>query len=243
MSESSFFSEKFEKWWQLYLNSKGLCHDFNCAESSVIDKSAETRGKILMAAFEEIYQCGFQAASLSNILKNTNITKGALYHHFKNKMELGYAVVDEVIYLTFKDAWIAQLAKTDDPITTIQNILLQDGEQMTMEDVRHGCPLNNLALEMSPIDEGFRERITAVYTEWQSTLEAAFDRAKKEGNLRESTNSKQLAVLFVATLDGCLGLAKNTQSLDTLLMCGEGLMTQLETLRPPKPKNSNIQGN
>lgn len=225
MSESSFFSQKFDKWWQIWISS-------HC--EGPIDKSMETRGKILMAAFEEIYERGFQAASLNNILKNTNITKGALYHHFKSKMELGYAVVEEVIYLTFKDNWIDRLEKTDDPITAIQDILALGGELMTEKDVRLGCPLNNLALEMSPIDEGFRERITHVYTEWQRSLEDAFERAKLSGNLNKESDSKQLSVLFVATLDGCLGLAKNTQNLETILTCGHGLIAQLETLRPTK---------
>ena len=225
MSESSFFSQKFEKWWHVWSCQR-------CGDS--LDKSTETRGKILLAAFEEIYQRGFQAASLSNILKNTSITKGALYHHFQNKMELGYAVIDEVIYLTIKDDWLNALSKTDDPITTIQEILENAGNKMTEEDVRLGCPLNNLALEMSPIDEGFRTRITKVYAEWQNTLEEAFERAKKAGNLKNDADSKQLAVLFVATLDGCLGLAKSTQSLDILLTCGHGLVDQLETLRPVK---------
>ena len=55
------------------------------------------RDKILAAAFNEIHRYGFQAASLSSILANTGLTKGALYHHFTAKQDLGLAVVDEVI--------------------------------------------------------------------------------------------------------------------------------------------------
>ena len=54
-----------------------------------------TRQTLLQAAFQEIYRSGFQAASLRNILSKVGITKGALYHHFGSKQELGYAVVDE----------------------------------------------------------------------------------------------------------------------------------------------------
>ena len=185
-----------------------------------------------MAAFDEIYNRGFQAASLSNILKKTNTTKGALYHHFKNKMELGYAVVDEVIYTTLKANWITPLSETDDPVRLIQQILAEQGAQMTEKDVRLGCPLNNLSQEMSPIDEGFRKRIIAVYSEWQEALEGACNRGKLVGNIREDADSKQLAVLFIATLEGCLGFAKSSQSLETLMQCGHGLIMQLELLRP-----------
>ena len=222
MIESSYFNDKPKQWWQIW----------SCQSCRTDTKTEETRGKILMAAFDEIYHRGFQAASLSSILENTDTTKGALYHHFKNKLELGYAVVDEVIYTTLKANWIEPLRDTDDPITTIQQILLESGNRMTNEDVRLGCPLNNLAQEMSPIDEGFRQRITAIYTEWQNAIEQACERGKKVGSIREDADSKQLGVLFVATLEGCLGLAKSTQSLDTLMNCGQGLVDQLELLKP-----------
>lgn len=225
MSNPSFFKNKSQQWWHIWSCAR-------CNEGEALDKSDETRAKILMAAFDEIYHRGFQAASLSNILKKTDITKGALYHHFKNKKELGYAVVDEVIYTSLYANWIEPLQKTDDPVTTIQQILLTLGEKMTDEDVRLGCPLNNLALEMSPIDKGFQARITSVYTEWQKAVEDACERGKKVGNIRQETDSRQLGVLFVATLEGCLGLAKSVQSLETLMTCGEGLVQQLELLRP-----------
>jgi len=232
MSRTSYFHEKPKQWWSIWSCAQ-------CSGDSKLDKSSETRGKILMAAFDEIYQRGFQAASLNNILKNTNITKGALYHHFNNKMELGYAVVDEVIHTTIHANWIEPLAKTDDPVTTLQQIMKKSGEQMTQEDVRLGCPLNNLAQEMSPIDEGFRSRITAIFQAWQDALEGACERGKVAGTLRPDADCKQLALLFVATLEGCLGFAKSTQSLQTLMHCGEGLMTQLELLRPLEKSRAN----
>ena len=225
MSNSSFFGDKPKQWWHIW-----SCDQ--CRGDTPLDKSTETRGKILMAAFDEIYHRGFQAASLSHILKNTDTTKGALYYHFKNKMELGYAVVDEIIYTTLKANWIEPLRNTDTPIDTIQQILLESGQRMTEEDVRLGCPLNNLAQEMSPIDEGFRNHISAVYLEWQDAIEEAVERGKKAGNIRHDADAKQLSVLFVATLEGCLGLAKSTQSLETLMSCGRGLIDQLELLKP-----------
>ena len=55
-----------------------------------------TRELLLEAAFWEIFRSGFQAASLDAILKETGVTKGALYPHFPSKAALGHAVIDEV---------------------------------------------------------------------------------------------------------------------------------------------------
>lgn len=224
MIESISDSNQQKHWWHIWSCKR--------CDESLVDSSEATRNKILMAAFEEIHYRGFQAASLNNILKNTGITKGALYHHFKNKLDLGYAVVDEVIYETVRKNWIEPLNGTDDPLTTLQNILIESSTQMTREDVIQGCPLNNLSLEMSPIDEGFRERISLVYDAWQKAIEEACERGKLAGNFHTGTDCKQLSLLFVVTIEGCMGYSKSTQSLETLMNCGKSLISQLELLRP-----------
>lgn len=212
-----------DPWWHLWKCSR-------CEQG----RGEETRQKLLESAFDEIHKVGFQAASLSQILKNTGITKGALYHHFDNKLELGYAVLDEVIVTFFNEVWLAPLRKTDDPIQTLQEILILSGDSMTEEDARLGCPLHNLSQEMSPLDEGFQKRTVAIYDAWRSELEAAVERAKLAGNIIEDADGRRLAILFVATLDGCMGLAKSTQSLDMLMECGQGLIEHLEMFRPLK---------
>ena len=186
---------------------------------------------MLESAFDEIHKVGFQAASLSKILKDTGITKGALYHHFSNKLELGYAVVDEIILAFFQQVWINPLKETDDPITTVQHILATTGEKMTLEDARLGCPVNNLAQEMSPIDEGFRQRTETIYNTWRDEFETAIERGKKAGNVSDKADARRMAILFVATLEGCIGLAKSTQSLEMLMECVNGLMEHLELFR------------
>ena len=105
---------------------------------------------------------------------------------------------------------------------------------MTIEDISLGCPLNNLAQEMSPIDEGFRYRIVGIYQDWQDAIEAAFERGKAAGTVTEKVDSKDIALLFIATLQGCMGYAKSVQKLDTLMTCGKGLIDRLESLRPSK---------
>ncbi|HTD14255.1 MAG TPA: helix-turn-helix domain-containing protein, partial [Chthoniobacterales bacterium] len=50
-----------------------------------------TRQSLLQAAFREVYRYGFQSAGIDAILAATNVTKGALYHHFESKEALGHA--------------------------------------------------------------------------------------------------------------------------------------------------------
>ena len=135
-----------------------------------------TRQIILQAAFEEIHVSGFQAASLAKILSTTGVTKGALYHYFPNKMALGYAVVEEVITVQIFEQWVEPLSKSNNPITALKQIMYEAGQNITNDDIQSGCPLNNLAQEMAPVDEGFRNRIEHVYKLWRKEIEQALFR-------------------------------------------------------------------
>ena len=192
----------------------------------------ESRTKIINAAYEEIHRVGFQAASISNILKKTELSKGALYHHFANKNELGAAVIDEVVERSVYEAWIAPLEKADDPIAALQQIILDAGNQITTEDIVLGCPLSNLSQEMSNINEQFRDQLQNIYSKWMLSIENSIENGKKKGYVAHGVNGRQFATVFVATLEGCIGLAKNSKSKKLLIDCGSGLVNLLTTLRP-----------
>jgi len=92
--------------------------------------------------------------------------------------------------------------------------------------------LNNLAQELSPLDEGFRKRIEGVYTAWRESLDAAFARGIKAGKVRRDTSPRIVAAFVVAALAGIIGTAKNAQSEELLKEAGEGLFDYLDSLRP-----------
>ncbi len=195
------------------------------------EQELATRQVILEAAYEEIHARGFQGASLSKILSSTSVTKGALYHYFPTKLELGYAVVDEILADHIQQMWVQPLLEADDPITTFKNVIMQSGNEITEEDIQCGCPLNNLAQEMAPVDEGFRSRVEAVYRSWRKGIESALSKGQENGFVRKDINVVSVATMVVASLEGCMGLAKNSQSKQVLFQCGKSVIDYLESLR------------
>ena len=141
-----------------------------------------TRQRILSSAYQEIHRNGFQAASLTTILERTGVTKGALYHHFPSKAALGFAVLDEVIKDTVVQFWLRPLEEYSNPIDGLEYLIGEAGKNISNEDVLLGCPLNNLCLEMSPINDGFRQRVNQIYELWRE----AFARALRSGRPRYS---------------------------------------------------------
>lgn len=192
-----------------------------------------TRLKLLKAAFAEIHEHGYQAASLETILASTGVTKGALYHHFENKAQLGHAVLDEVIVGLVLSDWLEPLEEQpNDPVSAMQEALRRKVVRFAAgRGLQLGCPLNNLANEMSPIDETFRRRVESVFARWKSGFAAALERGRRAGTVRADVDPEKVAVFLVAAAEGSISLAKSARSIEVLRANYELLAAYLETLR------------
>jgi len=190
-----------------------------------------TRSAILEAAFAEIYRHGFQAASVGNILKRTGLTKGALFHHFPTKKALGYAVVDEVIAQMIRAQWVVPLSTADDPVRTILEEFRKGIDMLERAPVNLGCPLNNLAQEMSPIDRGFQRRTQKIFELWVGCYAEALERARAAGRLERSANPRELALYLVSQIEGLLSLSKNAQSTEVLRVGWRAMKSFLDELK------------
>jgi len=188
-----------------------------------------TRERLLHAAFQQVYRSGFRGTDLETILKVARVTKGALYHHFENKEALGYALVDEVILGMTDEKWLQPLRNAQNPMDTLIGIIQS---RSTEQDELHcGCPLNNLAQEMSPLDERFRKRLARVFREWHEGMAEALRRGQKQGLVRSDVDPEETATFIMAAFEGCLSLAKTTQDVQ-VLRAGKGSMARyLESLR------------
>ena len=157
------------------------------------------------------------------------VTKGALYHHFENKLDLGYAVLDEVIAEGVYDTWVRPLQEHEDPIAALHEILdCASGESGML---RNGCPLNNLAQEMAGVDNGFQERISLICSTWQSEVSGALSKGQSRQIVRSDIDPVGVATFLVAAVQGSIGLAKSCQCGATFERSRAEVHRYLESLR------------
>ena len=190
-----------------------------------------TRERLLQAASREIYRSGFQSASLDTILASAGVTKGALYHHFKNKEALGYAVVEEVISPDVRGTWVRPLQNVKDPIGVLISIVQR--LSVRPRDVCGGCQLNNLAQEMSPLDAGFRKRLAMVFDAWRKAIASALREGQTQGRVRRDVEPADAAGLLIAMVEGYGSLAKNAQDPKVMKAGIRNIVDWLRSLRPP----------
>lgn len=195
--------------------------------------ASPTRDKLLQAAYREIREYGFQAASVAAILSRSALTKGALYHHFSDKRALAFAVLDEVIAPWFERHVFQPLQLSDAPLRTLLALVRESVSLQDSEAIRLGCPLHNLSQEMSALDDDFKTRLNRLIARWQRVTRDALRRAQQSGNLSADVDCEAAALFIVAAWQGCAGVAKNLQSAHVFSQCMRQLAGYIDGLTPP----------
>lgn len=189
-----------------------------------------TRHRILEASFAEIHRHGFQAASVVHILADTGLTKGALYHHFPSKKDLGLAVINEVVRAQLDEAIFGPLRTSRQPAQALLDLIESKARACDPTIVHLGCPLNNLTQEMSCLDADFSAALCGLMREWRDAVKDVLLRAQGAGQVRADVDCQAAALFIVSAWEGCAGAAKNAQSTEVFSACMMQLRAYVESL-------------
>jgi AcrR family transcriptional regulator len=177
------------------------------------------RQRLLDTAFQAFTTRGYASTSMQDLRELAGATGGALAHHFATKKELGLAVVHERVAAAIGESWIAPLLAAPDASRGVQQVF--GGIIAGLEDQGHvnGCPLNNLALELSGQEE-FRVPMAALFDAWRQAI-AGKVRDDRNAGRRGTASPEALATLVVATYSGAMAMAKAAQSTQALRVCAK----------------------
>lgn len=190
----------------------------------------KSRKEILKAAFWLVYTRGFQGVSIDDIVERTELTKGAFYHQFPTKLDLGYALVDEVIKPMILERWVHPLSDFEYPLDGILHQMEKLIGGADAASLKYGCPLNNLVQEMSPVDRGFHKRLQAALNFWIDGLDEHLMRAKRTGLLKKDVNTREVAQFTVMAHEGFYGLLKGIPDPKSFRALFSSLKTYFRTL-------------
>ncbi|MVN89818.1 TetR/AcrR family transcriptional regulator [Mucilaginibacter aquatilis] len=172
-----------------------------------MSKAAVTRLSILQKAFEFIYRKGYQATSIDDIVATTQVTKGAFFYHFRNKEEMGLAMISEVMHPGMIEAMIKPLVVAEDPATEIY-AMMKGLLQSPMFDVRYGCPAINLIEEMSPLNAQFNKALYKLFSEWTQAIQHVVEQGIKTGRFNKITDSQQVVYFIISGYGGIRNMGK-----------------------------------
>lgn len=191
----------------------------------------DTRQQILEQNYKAMHEHGFQGLRTDQVIKELGITKGAFYHYFSGKQELGYCVVDEVIAPQYLGHWNQLYNYVGHPVEGIIERLMALRRDIPGENIKLGCPLNNLIQEMAPLDEGFQQRLNRIARGMHLAIHDALARGQKARLVDPDANPDKVAFFVLSTLEGAFSIAKSFQDRKPFDVTIELLINYLRTVK------------
>ncbi|MEM8995260.1 MAG: TetR/AcrR family transcriptional regulator [Acidobacteriota bacterium] len=170
-----------------------------------------TRERIVEAAARLFHEQGFQGTGISTILREAGANPGSLYHFFRTKDELLRAVLERYEQLLHPVVLGPVESAEPDPIERIFRLLEWYRAGMVETGCRLGCPLGNLALEVSDTHPEARPGIEVNLANWRAGIRRWLDAAGDR--LPADCDRDALAFFVLTVMEGGLLQARAASDL------------------------------
>jgi len=174
-------------------------------------KEPSTRQKLVEAARRLFLDKGYEATGIAEILRESGVNSGSLYYFFKTKEDLLLAVLDFYVELMYPVVMQPVFERVADPIERIFGVLDGYRQMLILTECRQGCPIGNLALEMSEKSDRVREKIAVNFENWRKAIRQCLVDAGEV--LPEGVDRDRLATFVLTVMEGAVMLARAQRSL------------------------------
>jgi TetR/AcrR family transcriptional regulator, transcriptional repressor for nem operon len=165
-----------------------------------------TRERLLQTAFQLFHEQGYHATGVATILREAGVNPGSMYHFFSSKDDLLLKVLEFALdYLEPMVMGPAESAAVD-PIERVFVLLGQYRSWIGANNCRMGCPIGNLALEVSDGNPEARALIHRNFENWASRVEGWLQSAGD--TLPRDLDRAQLARFVLTVMEGGLMQAR-----------------------------------
>lgn len=167
-----------------------------------------SRERIVREAECLIHLGGYHCTSLDDIARRCGMTKANLLHHFLSKEALGLAVL-ELKCRDYQGRCVDPVfSEGRDPAEAVRELFASAGRFFRGNGCRAGCLVGNMALEMSDLNERFRERTARFFADWAKAVERCLRRSQARGRRCGRLRPKDAAEAVIGLYEGAVMLAR-----------------------------------
>jgi TetR/AcrR family transcriptional repressor of nem operon len=175
-------------------------------------RAIQTREKILGEAARLFALKGYHDTKLEEVLKAAQVTTGAFFHHFGNKEELGFAVIDR--HMEKRRELLEQIEArlpSPDEANPLQRVFRRlDAIQLMVRrrEQQGGCVIGNLSTALSDTHDAFRQRLAECFDEMAQEFRPQLDAAAALHSPDGQVDTGALARYIVALVEGSIMLTR-----------------------------------
>lgn len=179
---------------------------------TVISKGEQTRENILAAAERLILERGYAGTAIDDVLRATNLTKGAFFHHFKSKADLARAVAERYFDndMTLFQEFSERAGRlSDDPLERVIIFLRLFNEYLDgLGRPFPGCIFASYTYESHQFGPDIKDYISKSLDIWSGLFEEKLEALIRQRTPKENVTARQLAEMITTTIEGGFIMAK-----------------------------------
>ena len=161
--------------------------------------------QLLTAGSQVLFEKGFHAASVNDIVTAAGVPKGSFYNHFASKE----ALTLEVIQRYAESYPIAELEEaTGAPLATLREHFETIVERTVGRGIELGCMLGNFSTELAGHSEDIRSYVSGAFDRWSAAVSATLRRAQDAGELSAALDTDALGSFIVDAFEGTVARVK-----------------------------------
>lgn len=181
------------------------------------------RNRVLDAAARSFQSSGFAATSTHDLVRLAGVTGGALHHHFPTKKALALAVIGERVAAELGETWVATVRDAPSAAIGILQAFDTVAAALDAQGSVSGCPLGNLALELSLADADLRGALASEYRVWRDAIADRIRRDHEKGEASYAPDPEAFANVVIALFTGAMTIAKAEQDTAALKAAADQL--------------------
>lgn len=197
-------------------------------------QALDTRTKLVETARRLFWTRGYEATSVAEILKESGVNSGSLYHFFGGKEELLLAVLERYEELLEPAVVDPARERIDEPIGRIFAILEGYRDGLLSTGFTHGCPIGNLALEVAENHPAAREGIRKNFAAWREAVECCLREVDDE--LPDDADPARIAAFVLTVMEGGVMQARVEREIGPFDACVEELRNYFRRMLGREPE-------
>jgi len=173
---------------------------------------ADTKALLIRCGVELLTQHGVSATVIDDVLKRVQVPKGSFYHYFASKEAFIDAAIEA--YAQYFARKLNQHFQNQAlaPLSRIAAFVDEACAGVERHDFTRGCLVGNLGQEISCLGPHLRQRLEAIFCDWERQLEQCLREAITAGNLRQDADCPALAHVFWVGWEGAVLRARLARS-------------------------------
>lgn len=167
------------------------------------EEAEETRLQILNAAERVFHAQGVSRASLAEVAKAAGVSRGAIYWHFDNKIDLFQAMLERLRLPLEELARASESEDEPDPLGCMRELLVRALTRLANEpQIQRIHDILRYKCEYTGDLQGLRERMQALSVDCDQRIARALGNAVSKGQLPADLDCLRAAVCLHAYMEG-----------------------------------------